>query len=472
MFCMKEQKSQRLYIADLKEKSGEVEVFGWVSSRRDHGKIIFFDLRDSTGLLQVVATPKNTESYETASNLTSEDVVRVKGELKERPEANINQDLATGRLELNVVELEIVGKAKELPLPIDNDGEDIDESVRLRYRYLDLRRDRLKKNLTVRHQVARHLRDFLNREGFLEIETPYLSKTTPEGARDFLVPSRLQKGKFYALAQSPQQYKQLLMIAGFDKYYQFSRAFRDEDLRADRQFEHTQVDIELAFVKREDILDLVEQMMVNLAESLGKKVTEKPFPRLTHEEAIKKFKADKFDLRKDKEDISELAFAFVTDYPLFEYDEKEKRWTFSHNPFTAPQEQDLEKLRNEKDIEKILSHQYDLVCNGLELGSGSIRIHDPALQRKVFKIMGYSEEQIEREFGHLLEAYEYGAPAHGGIALGFDRLIAVLTQERSIREVIAFPVTSGGQTSVMDAPSEVSEEILKEVGLAKNKVKG
>lgn len=456
----------RTYIKDLpKKEEEEVEVFGWVNSRRDHGKIIFFDIRDSTGLLQVVSTPKNEDSYKVASNLSSEDVVRVQGQLKNRPEANFNEDLPTGKVELNAIELEVIGKAKELPLPIDTDGTEIDETIRLRYRYLDLRRARLQNNLRIRHQASSLVREFLNSNGFIEVETPYLSKTTPEGARDFLVPSRLQKGEFYALAQSPQQYKQLLMVSGVDRYYQFPRAFRDEDLRADRQFEHTQVDIELSFVEREDILALVEEMMLEVASKLGKKVTEKSFPRFTYEEALKKFGADKFDFRKDKEDKDELAFAFVIDFPLFEYVEEEKRWTFSHNPFTAPKPEDVNKLKAGKEIEKIGSLQYDLVCNGFELASGSIRIHEPEIQKQVFKIMGYSENDIKEDFGHILDAYEFGAPTHGGVAIGFDRLVAVLCGEKSIREVIAFPVNASGQTSVMDAPSRVPEKTLKELGL-------
>jgi aspartyl-tRNA synthetase len=292
-----------------------------------------------------------------------------------------------------------------------------------------------------------------------------LSKTTPEGARDFLVPSRLQKGKFYALAQSPQQYKQLLMISGVDRYYQFPRAFRDEDLRADRQFEHTQIDIELAFVDREDVLSLVEEMMLRIAESFGKEVTEKKFPRFTYKEAVEKFGADKFDFRKNKDNKDELAFAFVIDFPLFEYVDEEKRWTFSHNPFTSPRKEDLKNLMEGKDIGKIGSLQYDLVCNGFELASGSIRIHEPQVQRQVFKTMGFNDKEIEKDFDHIMEAYEFGAPVHGGIAIGFDRLVAVLAGEKSIREVVAFPINSSGQTSVMDAPSNVSTNTLKDLNL-------
>lgn len=459
---------KRTYISDLINKAGsEIEVFGWVNSRRDHGKIIFFDLRDNTGLLQVVSVPKNEKAYEVASSLNSEDCIRVKGELKNRPDSNINPELATGELELQAREIKIVGKSKEMPLPIDTDGTEIDEVVRLKYRYLDLRRERLQKNLKARHKIISSMREFLNRDGFIEVETPYLSKTTPEGARDFLVPSRMQKGEFYALTQSPQQYKQLLMISGVDKYYQFPRAFRDEDLRADRQFEHTQLDIEMAFAEREDILGLIEKMMKELSEKMGKKITEETFPCYTYQEVMKRFGADKFDDRKNKEDKDELAFAFVIDFPLFEYSEEEKRWTFSHNPFTAPKPEDIEDLKAEKNIEKITSLQYDLVCNGFELASGSIRINNPEIQRKVFEIMGFSEKQITQDFGHIIEAYGYGAPVHGGIAIGIDRLVAVIQGEKSIREVIAFPLLSSGQTAVMDAPSEVDEKTLQDLGLKK-----
>ena len=459
---------KRTYISELQKEIGKnVEVFGWVHSRRDHGKIIFFDLRDSTGLLQVVSTPKNEESYKIASSLTSEDVIKVSGSLKERPESNVNKDIETGNLELNAENIEIIGKAKELPLPIDTDGSEIDEAVRLKYRYLDLRRERLQRNLSTRHKIVTAIREFLNGQKFLEIETPYMSKTTPEGARDFLVPSRLQKGKFYALTQAPQQYKQLLMLAGVDRYYQIARAFRDEDLRADRQLEHTQIDMEMAFVSREDILDLVEEMLINVAEKLGKKITEKPFPRYAHKEAQEKFGADKFDIRKNKEDKDELGFAFVIDYPLLEKDEETNKWTFSHNPFTSPKEEDKEKLMKMEDLGSISSLQYDVVCNGFEFGSGSIRIHEPELQKKVFEVMGYTPEQIKEDFSHILEAYEYGAPVHGGIAMGIDRIAAVFSGESSIREVVAFPVNSSGQTAVMDAPTEVSENILKELGIKK-----
>lgn len=457
---------QKTYIKDITGKVDEdVTLMGWVHSRRDHGKLIFIDLRDSTGIAQVVFHPQTSaDAHKAASGLSAEDVVSITGKVNKRPQNMVNPELNTGTVEVEVHQVEIISEAETPPFEIDQDGHDVDEVVRLKYRYLDLRRERLQKNLKVRHQVTRVVREFLDNRDFTEIETPYLSKTTPEGARDFIVPSRLQPGKFYALAQAPQQYKQMLMIAGFERYYQLARAFRDEDLRADRQFEHTQIDLEMSFIEREDILSLIEEMFKNLAEKMGKKVSKTPFPRITFKEAQEKYGADKFDLR-EKKDPDTLAFAFVIDFPLFEYDENEKRWTFSHNPFTAPRPQDVEKMMSGSDPKDILSLQYDLVCNGYEIGSGSIRITDPKIQEKAFSIMGYSKSEIESQFGHLLGAYKYGAPTHGGSAFGLDRITAILQNEPSIREVIAFPVASSGQTSVMDAPSEVDDKTLKELNL-------
>ncbi len=450
---------------DAAKKIGsKVDVYGWVNTRRDHGKIIFLDIRDSSGLVQVVATPKSEKAYKVANGLTAEDVVHVSGKVGERPEQNVNPDLPTGKVEIAAETLELISKAKELPIPIDNDGYDVDELVRYKYRYIDLRRDRLQKNLKLRHKLVKSVHEFLDKESFVEIETPYLSKTTPEGARDFLVPSRLQKGKFYALAQAPQQYKQLLMISGVEKYYQIARAFRDEDLRADRQFEHTQIDLEMAFVEREDILDLVEKMIVTVAEKLGRKIEKKPFPKMTHEEAMSKYKSDKPNLNSSKDTLS---FLWVIDFPLLEWDKEAKKYTFSHNPFASPKSEEIENLIKEKDVEKIKSLQFDLVCNGEEVASGSIRITDPKVQRKVFKLMGYTDEEIDDQFGHLISAYEYGAPPHGGIALGLDRLTALFAGEDNIREVIAFPVASSGQTSVMNAPSEIEGKTLSDFGLKK-----
>ncbi len=438
----------------------KVALSGRALTVRDHGKLLFIDLADETGIIQIVSR----ETFD----VTEGDVIKVEGQVKKRPANLVNQKILTGEIELAVEKLEVISKTQTPPIPTTGDGYDINEDLRLKYRYLDLRRTRLQRNLRARHKVAILVRDFLNKERFVEIETPYLSKTTPEGARDFLVPSRLHPGKFYALTQSPQQYKQMLMLAGFEKYYQFARAFRDEDMRADRQLEHTQIDIEMAFVTREDVMDLVERMYKSIIKSLGKKVQKDPFPVFPYKEAIKKFSADKFDLRKDKNE-NVLAFAWVIDFPLLEYDRKEKRYTFSHNPFCAPKETDIGDLMKAKNLDKLGSYQYDLVLNGEEIGGGSIRITSPEIQRQVFKVMGYSDKRLEEEFGHLLNAYNYGAPPHGGIALGLDRFCAILADEKSIREVIAFPVSGAAVTSVMDAPSQVSKSALEELALLRSK---
>jgi len=305
----------------------------------------------------------------------------------------------------------------------------------------------------------------LDKRGFIEIETPILTKATPEGARDFTVPSRLQPGKFYALPQSPQQYKQLLMVAGFEKYYQIARCFRDEDPRADRAYgEFTQLDLEMSFTSQEEILSLIESLFKDLTEKvLGKKVYRFPFPRISYKEAMERYGTDKPDIRKDKKDKDILAFCFIVDFPLFEWKETEKRWDSMHHPFTAPKEKDISLL--DRDPGKAHSYQHDLILNGFEIGGGSIRITDPKLQEKIFEILGHTKEQIQKKFGHLLKAFEYGVPPHGGIAPGIDRFLMVVQNEPSLREVIAFPMTSSGQTSVMDAPSEVPEEQLKELGI-------
>ena len=347
----------------------------------------------------------------------------------------------------------------------------MDEEVRLKYRYLDLRRERMRDNILLRDKVCTLVREYLHKNDFVEIETPLLTKTSPEGARDFLVPSRTHHGKFYALPQAPQQYKQLLMIAGFERYFQLARAIRDEDTRGDRQPEHTQIDMEMSFVTEKEIRDMAEGLMVYLVESLGKKILKKPFPVFTHEEAVKKFGADKFDLRENKEDKNTLAFAWVVDFPLFERDENTKQLTFAHNPFSAPKAEHVEKLlsasakKDEKELLDMRAQQYDLVCNGYELASGGVRISNPEVQRKIFEIMGLSPELTESRFGHLIHAYEYGAPTHAGIAPGLDRLLMILQNEPNIREVIAFPKTGDGRDPMMDAPSEVDKKQLDELGL-------
>ena len=321
------------------------------------------------------------------------------------------------------------------------------------------------RNLETRHKMIKLIHEYLDKKGFLEVETPILSKATPEGARDFIVPSRLQTGKFYALPQAPQQYKQLLMVAGVEKYYQIARCFRDEDPRADRAYgEFTQLDIEMSFTTQEEIFVLIENLYKEITEKiLKKKVLKFPFPRLTYDEVIKKYGTDKPDLRPDKNDPNVLAFCFIKDFPLFEWKEKEKRWDSMHHPFTAPKEEDIPLL--DKNPGKVRSYQHDFVLNGFEVGGGSLRISNPEIQRKIIKIMGHTEEQIQKKFGHLLQAFEYGIPPHGGIAPGIDRFLMVVLQEPSLREVMAFPMTSGGQTAVMEAPSEVDKEQLEELGI-------
>ena len=452
----------RTLIKDIIAKDGEEVVLkGWVRARRDHGKLVFIDLWDRSGIVQVMFGP----DVSGASDLRLEYVVEVSGLVKKRPPAMVNDKVETGAYEVEAKTLEIVSAAEALPIPVDTDGYDVNEEMRMKYRYLDLRRERLQKNILLRHKVSTLIREYMNKNHFVEIETPMLTKTSPEGARDFLVPSRLQPGKFYALPQAPQQYKQLLMIAGFERYYQLARAMRDEDLRGDRQLEHTQLDLEMSFVKEEEVREIVEGLMIHVAESCGKKIEKKPFPVFTHEEAIHEFGADKFDLREDKDDPNTLAFAWVIDFPLFEKDEGTNRLTFAHNPFSAPKAEHIEKLMRGEDLEDLRAQQYDLVCNGFELASGGVRISDPKVQRKVFEIMGLTPEQIESRFGHIMNAYHYGAPPHAGIAPGIDRLVMLLANEPNIREVIAFPVSASGQTSVMDAPSEVDQKQLDELGL-------
>ncbi len=448
-----------LTIETIHKISQEVTLKGWINAVRSHGKIVFFDVRDRSGVVQVVAT------HGIGKGLGVEDVVIVKGMVKMRPQNLVNPKISTGTIEVEAREVLILAHAAELPLPIDTDGYSIDEEVRLKYRYLDLRRLRLNKNIRLRSKVVDLARQYLFKNGFCEIETPMLTKSTPEGSRDFLVPSRMQPGKFYALPQSPQQYKQLLMVAGFERYFQIARCMRDEDLRADRGFEHTQIDIEMSFVEQKDVMDMIEGLIVHLIETIGGKILKKPFPVFTYEEAIKKFGADKFDLRTPQQKAAQLhAFAWVVNFPFFEKN-KEGNWTFTHNPFSDVVPQQKQAFLNGQ-IEGIYTTQYDLVWNGYEAGGGSVRSTDPKILHKVFEVLGHSHEQITSQFGHMLKAFSFGVPTHGGIALGVERLMMGLTGENSIKEVQAFPMTSGGQTSVMEAPSPVTEEQLSEVGLS------
>ncbi len=451
---------KKLFIDQTIEKIGqEVELYGWVESKRDHKKVVFIDLKDRTGIVQVVGDEK-------LQQLSNGDVIYIKGTVKKRPEKLVNPKIKTGTIEIEAKEIKILNKTNPLPIPTNTDGYEIDEEIRLKYRYLDLRRPRLYKNLALRSRFIDLLRQYLFKQGFLEIETPILSETTPEGARDFIVPSRLQPGKFYALPQSPQQYKQLLMVAGIERYFQIARCFRDEDPRADRAYgEFTQLDLEMSFVEREDVMNLVESMIIDVYKKLDIPIKQIPFPVFTYQEAIKKFGADKFDLRTEEEKKKNIqAFAWVIDFPFFEKT-PEGGWTFTHNPFSAPKPEFMDDLLNKKNIANILTTQYDLVCNGYEVGGGSIRNHRPEALKAVFEIMGLTEEEINLKFGHMIEALGYGAPPHGGIAPGIDRLLTCITGEKNLREVIAMPMTSGGKTAIMNAPSEVSEEKLKELGI-------
>ncbi len=456
---------QRIFINETISKIGEkVKVSGWVNVRRDHGKLIFIDLRDRSGLLQAVFSNANKNLWAVADTLRPEWVVSIEGLIKERPEKLRNPKIETGSIELEAQELEILNEAKTPPFEI-GDKNNIGEELRMEYRYLDLRDPKMQKNLIKRSEVLQFLNNYLKEQKFIEVETPDLTKGTPEGAREFIVPSRKHPGEFFVLPQSPQQFKQLLMVAGLERYFQIARCFRDEDSRGDRQPEFTQLDIEMSFVEEEDVLDLIEGIMVKLVEKIfpEKKISKKPFPRMDYDEAILKYNSDKPDLRKDKNDPDELAFAWVVNMPLFEYSETEKKLVSSHHPFTMPSNIDLENPK------KLKAKAYDLVLNGSEIGGGSIRIHKRELQNKIFEILAVEPKDIEARFGHMLRAFEYGAPPHGGIALGLDRLMMILMNEQSIREVIAFPKTGDDRDLMMGAPSQINEKQLKELGISTRK---
>ena len=456
-----------VWIKDIKDKIGErVELFGWVNVRRDHGKIIFIDLRDRSGIAQLVFTPQNKGLYKIAETLRPEWVLRVKGEVSQRPKGMENPELETGKVEVKVEELEVLNESETPPFPLDSLGHEIDEELRLKYRYLDLRRERLKNNLILRHKTIKFIRDYLDGRGFIEIETPILTKSTPEGARDYVVPSRIYPGKFFALPQSPQQYKQLLMVAGTEKYFQIARCFRDEDSRGGRQPEFTQLDLEMSFAGREEVMKLNEELIIEMIKKIypAKKIEAVPFPVFSYREAEEKYGTDRPDLRKDKENTDNLAFCWIVDFPFFEKTEV-GGWTFSHNPFSAPKPGFKKDLIAKKNISEILTSQYDLVLNGWEIGGGSIRSHEPEVLKAVFEIIGYKKGEIIENFGHIFEAFKFGVPNHGGIAWGLDRFLAVLVNEPNIREVIAFPKTGDARDPMMGSPSELDKKQLKELHL-------
>lgn len=462
---------QRTYIKDLKKYTGkEVKITGWVDIRRDHGKLIFIDLRDASGKVQMVVLPNHKEAHEIANKVRPEWVLEVLGKVNTRPSKMIKKDELNGEIEIEILSTSILNESETPAFDLQGDGREISEDVRLKYRYLDLRRGRMQKNIRNRHKVIFAVREYLNKEGFIEVETPLLTKSTPEGSRDYVVPSRLWQGKFYALPQAPQQYKQLLMTAGMEKYFQIARCMRDEDTRGDRQPEFTQMDMEMSFVKMEDVMELNEKLLIHLVKTLypEKEIQEIPFPRLSYKEAMEKYKSDKPDLRKDKNNPNLLAFCWIVDFPFFEKND-EGGWTFTHNPFSAPKAEYIDDLLKKKNIAHIITSQYDIALNGYEIGGGSIRNHNPLALKAVLEIMGYEKDRIEKEFGHMLKAFKLGTPPHGGIAWGFDRLMMLLENEPNIREVIAFPKTGEGKDLMMDSPSEISKEQLKELGIKLSK---
>ncbi len=459
---------QRTWNWETKDKVGEVvRLNGWVHNvRRVGDKLVFVILRDGSATVQCVCYKPDLDEATNAliDSLGTEFVVEIEGEVKARGEKQINPDMVTGTVEVGIKSLKVLNTCKTPPFEIDKDTMGVNEELRLKYRYLDLRSERMHKNIWMRSSIVRAIRDHLYASHFTEIETAILTKGTPEGAREFLVPSRLHAGNFYVLPQSPQQFKQLLMVGGKERYFQVAKCFRDEDQRGDRQPEFTQIDLEMSFVEREDVMNVIETMLIELVTKLypGKKIQQTPFPRLSYKEAMEKYGTDRPDLREDKNDPNLLAFGWVIDFPFFEKTE-EGGWTFTHNPFSRALPECHQDLMDKKNIEGIVTSQYDVVLNGFEIGGGSIRNHESLALQRVFEIMGIAMEEIQAKFGHMLEAFEFGAPPHGGIALGLDRLVAILQNEPNIREVIAFPKDGHAYDHMMQAPSPMPEKSLKEV---------
>lgn len=464
---------KRTLIKNLSEHKAEsVIIKGWIDVARNQGKMAFFDFRDVTGKVQGIVFGK-PEVLEIAKTLRPEWVVAITGVVNERPEKMIKSDVINGDIEIEITGIEVLNMAETPVFEITESTQDINEEVRLKNRYLDLRTERMQNNMKMRHKVAKLCRDHLDEQGFLELETPILTKSTPEGARDYVVPARLSPHQFYALPQSPQQYKQLLMTSGMERYFQFARCMRDEDLRGDRQPEFTQLDMEMSFVKEEDVMQLNEELLIKIVSELypEKRIQQIPFPRIPYTEAMEKYGNDRPDMREDTEDQNLLAFCWVVDFPFFEKtatsDDPQAtgEWTFTHNPFSLSKPEHIENLKNKDNIAGIISAQYDICLNGYEIGGGSVRAHDPEVLKSILRILGHSDKDIENNFGHMLKALGSGTPPHGGIAWGFDRLMMILQNEKTIREVIAFPKNGEGREPMMDSPSMISEDQLKELHL-------
>jgi aspartyl-tRNA synthetase len=452
-------RSHKISEVDKKLAGKKVELCGWVDSIRDFKSMVFIVLRDRYSKVQCVV-PKKSKDFELAKKITLESSIKIVGSVKERPKGQENKDMGKqGEVEVSAESLEIFNLCPQMPFDLKAENT---EDVRLENRFLDLRTERMQKNIKLRGDTTAAILEFFEKEGFVYIETPILAKSTPEGARDFLVPSRKEKGKVYALPQSPQIFKQLSQVAGFDKYIQIPRCFRDEDSRKDRQPEFTQVDVEMSFIEEDDIIDVIERLLKHVFKKVLDKDIKTPFKRIPYDEAMKKYGRDNPDLRKNNKDKNEFAFCWVVDFPTFEYSEEEDRYKSVHHPFTTPVTGKKGKLDFN---EKSKSKAYDVVLNGSEIGGGSIRIHDSDVQSKVFDILKISKQEAQKKFGFLLNALKFGAPPHGGIALGLDRLVQLMAGEENIREVIAFPKNKEARDLMMDSPSDVYKEQLDEVGL-------
>ena len=438
----------------LEHDTQSVTLTGWVKSVRLTGKFAFLDIYDRYGTTQVFIKPNLVD---TVKNLNQEDVIQINGAVKARPENQRKGGVAD--IELSASEVIILKKVPTLPIALDESVESKEET-RLAYRYIDLKKERMRNNIILRHKVLHAIRTFMDNHNFVDVETPCLTKSTPEGSRDYIVPSRKHKAEFYALPQSPQIYKQLLMVSNFDRYYQIARCFRDEDLRADRQPEFTQLDLEMSFIDEEDIYSLIENLMVHIWKQVLDIDLETPFRRMSYADAMAKYDCDKPDLRPETKE--RFAFTWVTEFPMFEFSEEENRFVAMHHPFTSPNPEDVAKLHTDKGA--IRSRAYDLVLNGYEIGGGSIRIHDSDLQSDVFKALGIDDEQAQRKFGFLLDALKF-APPHGGCAFGIDRLVMLIAEQESIREVIAFPKNKEAKCNMMNTPSPINKEQLDEVNL-------